>query len=264
MSKRQPGWPSAGQSLCRRIEVLPAVSIALVHGACMGGGLEVALACDYIVAVEGKKTRLSLPEIKIGIHPGFGGCVRLPKRVGWVKAVDMILTGRAVDARRAKRMKLAALSCHSEQLEQAVSHLAARGKVKQRKLAPWWMNVWPARVIFFQQVKKRALARFKHLDIHTAYPSVPATINLLREIVDMSDGLALAREAESLGKMAVTPTCKNLIRVFHLGDGLKKQQAAKRGRTAADSLNKMAVYGAGANGQRHSVGGSKDYGRRST
>jgi 3-hydroxyacyl-CoA dehydrogenase/enoyl-CoA hydratase/3-hydroxybutyryl-CoA epimerase len=237
-----------GQSLCRRIEILPAVSIAMVHGACMGGGLEVALACDYIVAVEDKKTRLSLPEIKIGIHPGFGGCVRLPKRVGWMKAVDMILTGRAVDARRARRMKLAALSCHPEQIEQAISHLAARGKVKQRKTGPWWMNVWPARVIFFQQVEKRALARFKHLDIHAAYPSVPATINLLREIVGMSDGLALAREAESLGKMAVTPTCKNLIRVFHLGEGLKKQEAAKRGRMAVGKFNKTAVYGAGTMG----------------
>ena len=237
-----------GQSLCRRIEVLPAVSIAMVHGACMGGGLEVALACDYIVAVEDKKTRLSLPEIKIGIHPGFGGCVRLPKRVGWIKAVDMILTGRAVDARRAKRMKLAALSCHPEEIEQAISYLAAKGKVKQCKLTPWWMNVWPARVIFFQQVEKRALARFKHLDIQTAYPSVPATIDLLREIVGMSDGLALAREAESLGKMAITPTCKNLIRVFHLGETLKKQEAAKRGRTAAAKLNKTAVYGAGAMG----------------
>jgi len=59
-----------GQSLCRRIEALPAASIAMVNGACMGGGLEVALACDYIVAVEGEKTQLSLPEIKIGIHPG--------------------------------------------------------------------------------------------------------------------------------------------------------------------------------------------------
>lgn len=237
-----------GQSLCRRIEVLPAVSIALVHGACMGGGLEVALACDYIVAVESNKTRLSLPEIKIGIHPGFGGCVRLPKRVGWLKAVDMILTGRTVDARRAGRMKLADLSCHPEQLEQAISHLAARGKAKQRTTSPWWMNVWPAKVIFFQLVEKQALARFKYLDIQAAYPSVPATINLLSEIVGMSDGLALAREAESLGKMAVTPTCKNLIRVFHLGEGLKKQQAAKRGRAAVGSFNKTAVYGAGAMG----------------
>ncbi len=237
-----------GQSLCRRIEVLPAVSIAMVAGACMGGGLEVALACDYIVAVEGKKTRLSLPEIKIGIHPGFGGCIRLPKRVGWLKAVDMILTGRSVDARHAKRMKLVALNCYPEQMEQAISHLSAKGKVKQRKLAPWWMNVWPARAIFFQQVEKRALARFKHLDIHAAYPSVPATIVLLREIVGMSDGLALAREAESLGRMAVTPTCKNLIRVFHLGDALKKQQAAKRGHDAAARFDKTAVYGAGAMG----------------
>ncbi|MCK5306978.1 MAG: enoyl-CoA hydratase/isomerase family protein, partial [Zetaproteobacteria bacterium] len=69
-----------GQALCRRIESLSSPSIAVVDGACMGGGLELAMSCDHIVAVHGEKTSLGLPEIKIGIHPGFGGCVRLPKR----------------------------------------------------------------------------------------------------------------------------------------------------------------------------------------
>jgi 3-hydroxyacyl-CoA dehydrogenase/enoyl-CoA hydratase/3-hydroxybutyryl-CoA epimerase len=82
-----------GQAVCRRIESLSSPSIAVVNGACMGGGLELAMACDHIVAVEDIKTQLALPEIKIGIHPGFGGCVRLPQRVGWPQAVEMILTG---------------------------------------------------------------------------------------------------------------------------------------------------------------------------
>ncbi|PJA31543.1 MAG: fatty oxidation complex subunit alpha, partial [Zetaproteobacteria bacterium CG_4_9_14_3_um_filter_53_7] len=237
-----------GQAICRRIEVLPAVSIALVHGACMGGGLEVALGCDYIVAVNDKRTQLALPEIKIGIHPGFGGCVRLPKRVGWLKAVEMILSGSSVDAQRAKRIGLAALSCEAEQQENAIRHLAARGKVKQRKFCPWWLKLWPAKVLFFQQVEKRTCARLKHLDVKEAYPAIPAAIALLKEIVDMSDGLALAREAESLGELAVTPTCKNLIRVFHLGEALKKQDAARRGRDAVGAFKKTAVYGAGVMG----------------
>ncbi|ATX80134.1 short chain enoyl-CoA hydratase [Mariprofundus aestuarium] len=237
-----------GQSLCRRIEVLPSVSIALVNGACMGGGLEVALACDYIVAVEGKKTQLALPEIKIGIHPGFGGCVRLPKRVGWMRAVEMILSGSAVDAKRAHRIGLAALNSQPEQLDEAVRYLAAKGKVKVRKFNPWWLKLWPAKELFFQQVEKRAYARLKHLDVESAYPAVPAAIALLKEIVDMSDGLALAREAESLGELAVTPTCKNLIRVFHLGESLRKQQAASRGRKAVAGFKKTAVYGAGVMG----------------
>ena len=237
-----------GQSICRRIEVLPSVSIALVNGACMGGGLEVALGCDYIVAVENSRTQLALPEIKIGIHPGFGGCVRLPQRVGWLKAVEMILSGSSVDASRAKRIGLAALACKREQQEESIRYLAAKGKVKQRRAGPWWLKLWPIKVLFFQQVEKRTYARLKHLDVEQAYPAVPAVITLLKEIVDMSDGLALAREAESLGKLAITPTCKNLIRVFHLGEALKKQEAAKRGRAAVKGFRKTAVYGAGVMG----------------
>jgi len=237
-----------GQSLCRRIEVLPSVSIAMVRGACMGGGLELALACDYIVAVDDKRTQLALPEIKIGIHPGFGGCVRLPKRVGWMQAVEMILSGRAVDAKRARRIRLAALSPKPEQTEDAIAWLVKKGKVTNRKFTPWWLKLWPARILFFQQVEKKTYARLKHIDVETAYPAIPAVIALLKEIIGMSDGLALAREAESLGRMAVTPTCKNLIRVFHLGDALKKQESAKRGRKAVAGFNKTAVYGAGVMG----------------
>jgi len=237
-----------GQALCRRIEVLPSVSIAMVHGACMGGGLELALACDYIVAVDDKKTVLALPEIKIGIHPGFGGCVRLPRRVGWVKAAEMILSGSGLNAERAHRAGLVALTARPEQCDDAIAYLMKRGKIKSRPLHPWWLRLWPARVLFFQQVEKRAMARFAHLNVEASYPAVPAAIALLRETVGMSDGLALAREAESLGRLAITPTCKNLIRVFHLGESLKKQDAAKRGRDAVSEMKKAAVYGAGVMG----------------
>ncbi|MES0370707.1 MAG: 3-hydroxyacyl-CoA dehydrogenase NAD-binding domain-containing protein [Mariprofundaceae bacterium] len=237
-----------GQSLCRRIESLSSPSIAVVHGACMGGGLELALACDYIVAVEDAKTKLALPEIKIGIHPGFGGCVRLPQRTGWPRAIEMILTGRAVDARRARRIGIAKLSCHPEQIENAIKHLSTLGKRKNSSAQPWWFHVWPVRKFYFYKVREKALARFKHLDIEEAYPSLPAAIDLLEDIFGMSDGLAYAREAESLGKMAVTPTCKNLIRVFFLGESLKKQDMVKKGKDAAAGLTHTAVYGAGVMG----------------
>ncbi|MDX8403083.1 MAG: 3-hydroxyacyl-CoA dehydrogenase NAD-binding domain-containing protein, partial [Mariprofundaceae bacterium] len=237
-----------GQALCRRIELLSSPSIAVVHGACMGGGLELALACDYIIAVEDGKTKLALPEIKIGIHPGFGGCIRLPQRVGWSRAVEMILTGRAIDAKRARRIGLAKLSCHSEQVDNAIEHLSTLGKRKKSSAKPWWFHIWPVRKFFFYKVREKALARFKHLDIEEAYPSVPAAIDLLEDIFGMSDGLAYAREAESLGKMAVTPTCKNLIRVFFLGESLKKQEMVKKGKGTASEFKHTAVYGAGAMG----------------
>ncbi|MDQ6969649.1 MAG: 3-hydroxyacyl-CoA dehydrogenase NAD-binding domain-containing protein [Mariprofundus sp.] len=237
-----------GQALCRRIEVLASISIAWVHGACMGGGLEVALACDYIVAVDDKKTVLALPEIKIGIHPGFGGCVRLPKRVGWMKAVEMILSGQSLDAKRAKRIGLAALCSKPEQRDAAISYLADKGKLQKRPFSPWWLKLWPARALFFQQVEKKTYARLHGLDVASAYPAIPAVIALFKAIIVMPDGLALQREAQSLGRLAVTPSCKNLIRVFHLGEILKKQAAVKQGREAVAGFNKTAVYGAGVMG----------------
>ncbi|MDX8411051.1 MAG: 3-hydroxyacyl-CoA dehydrogenase NAD-binding domain-containing protein [Mariprofundaceae bacterium] len=237
-----------GQAICRRIEDLSAVSIAVVHGACMGGGLEVAMACDHILAVQDAKTKLALPEIKIGIHPGFGGCVRLPKRVGWTKAVDMILTGRAVDANKARRMGLASVACHGEEIEAGIEYLARKGKVERVGVKPVWLRLWPARAIFFHFVRKRAFARFKHLDLEKAYPSVPATISLLQELIGMSDGLAYAREAESLGKMAVTSTCKNLIGVFRLGEALKKQAAVRQGKQVVQNIGHVSIFGAGVMG----------------
>lgn len=237
-----------GQSLMRRIEDLPCPSVAVVAGACMGGGLELALACDYILAVHGKKTRLALPEIRIGIHPGFGGCVRLPRKVGWVQATDMILTGRSVDAGRAGRMKLADLACHAEQVEDGIMHLAGRGKRRHTGMHPWWMKLWPARAIFFAVVRNKAMQRFKHLDIESSYPAVPAAIEVLGRVAALNEGQAYAIEAASLGRLAVTPTCENLVRVFHLGQALQKQEAVKKGRERAAQIDACAVYGAGVMG----------------
>jgi len=237
-----------GQAVCRRIEDLAAVCVAVIDGAAMGGGLEIAMACDYIIAVYGEKTRLALPEIRIGIHPGFGGCVRLPRRIGWLTAADMILTGRKVDAEKARRIGLADIVCYSEEADAGIAWLVRKGKVERKGIRPWWLRLWPVRMLFFRQLEKRALSRFSHLDIEDAYPAVPATIRLLREIIGMSDGLAYAREAESLGRLAVTPACKNLIRVFRLGESLKHQNAVRQGRAAAASVGQVAVFGAGVMG----------------
>ncbi|RMG91745.1 MAG: fatty oxidation complex subunit alpha [Zetaproteobacteria bacterium] len=237
-----------GQGLCRRLEALTSVSIAVVRGACMGGGLELAMACDHLLAVEDKKTSLALPEIKLGIHPGFGGCVRLPKRVGWVRAVDMILAGRSVDAKRAARIGLADLTAPPERIGDAVDWLAARGKVQRGRAGPWWLYLPFVRWWFFYEVERKATSRFQHLDLEQAYPAIPATVKLLKEIVGLSDGVAYAREAESLGRLVTTPTCKNLVRVFHLGQSLKRQDAVKRGQASADNIRNTAVFGAGVMG----------------
>jgi len=237
-----------GQDVCLRIEQLSSVSVAVVQGVCLGGGLELAMACDYIAAVSDDKTRLGLPEIKIGIHPGFGGCVRLPRRVGWSVATQMILSGRAVDAKHAKKIGLADMLCHEEQLEQAIEQLALRGKAKRDKIKPRWFALWPARQVFFMLAERKLRARFKDLDMDQSYPALIGALNALRAISGLSGAAAYAWESDSIGRLAVTPTCKHLIRVFFLGEALKHQDAVKKGKSAVAKLQHTAVYGAGVMG----------------
>jgi len=237
-----------GQSIMRRIEDLPCPSVAVVAGACMGGGLELALACDYLLAVDTPKTSLALPEIRIGIHPGFGGCVRLPRKIGWPRACDLILSGRRVDSRQAVRLGIADLACYAEQIEEGIRHLAGRGKRHFAGMQPWWMRLWPARAVFFAVLRSKALARLKHLDVDAAYPAVPATLRVLYEIAGLPEGQGYAVEAASLGRLAVTPSCKGLIRVFHLGQSLQKQDEVKKGRQRAARIGRSAVFGAGVMG----------------
>jgi 3-hydroxyacyl-CoA dehydrogenase/enoyl-CoA hydratase/3-hydroxybutyryl-CoA epimerase len=95
-----------GQGLLRRLELLRVPVVASIHGACLGGGVELALACRYRVCTDHPKTTFALPEVQLGLIPGIGGTQRLPRRVGLQAALDMILTGRSVRAKRALQMGL--------------------------------------------------------------------------------------------------------------------------------------------------------------
>ena len=95
-----------GQHVMNSIENLPFPTLALINGYCLGGGMELALACDYRIALDHEKTKLGLPEIKLGIHPGFGGTVRTSKLLGVFQSMNLMLTGRIVSARSAKKMGL--------------------------------------------------------------------------------------------------------------------------------------------------------------
>ncbi|MGB5606532.1 MAG: enoyl-CoA hydratase-related protein, partial [Gammaproteobacteria bacterium] len=95
-----------GQAVFNRLAAFTVPTVALIHGFCLGGGTELALACRYRVARDDPGTRLGLPEVKLGIHPGFGGSARLTPLVGGLKAMDLMLTGRTIDGRQAKRIGL--------------------------------------------------------------------------------------------------------------------------------------------------------------
>jgi 3-hydroxyacyl-CoA dehydrogenase/enoyl-CoA hydratase/3-hydroxybutyryl-CoA epimerase len=132
---------NAGQSIMNMIEDLPQVTIAAIHGACLGGGCEFVLACDYRLASDDASTKIGLPETKLGIIPGFGGCVRLPRVVGLQASLDIILAGKAVNANKALKMGLVDAAMHSAILmEQAVKFaqekIAAGAKKRRKRFAP--------------------------------------------------------------------------------------------------------------------------------
>src|SRR6478672_796951 len=95
-----------GQALFEQLARLPVPTVAAINGACLGGGTELALACDYRLMSDSPKARIGLPEVKLGIFPAWGGCARLPRLVGLQKALDLILTGKQLDARRSRRIGL--------------------------------------------------------------------------------------------------------------------------------------------------------------
>lgn len=128
-----------GQQVLNRLAGLPFPTVAVIHGYCLGGGLELALACTYRVAREDDGTRLGLPEVRLGIHPGFAGTVRLPVVVGPVAALDLMLTGRSVSARQARKLGLVDATGPARHLLNAAVACLANGRSK--KGLPWSKRV---------------------------------------------------------------------------------------------------------------------------
>ena len=121
-----------GQALFEQLARLPYPTVAAINGICLGGGTELALACDYRIMSDSPKAKIGLPEVRLGIFPAWGGCARLPRVVGLQKALDLILTGKQLDARRAKKIGLVDEAVPAAIFEDFARKFA-RGKIGQRK-----------------------------------------------------------------------------------------------------------------------------------
>ncbi len=206
-----------GQAVFDRLAALPFPSVAMIHGFCLGGGLEMALACRYRIARDDRATRLGLPEVRLGIHPGFGGSVRLTPLVGALHAMDLMLSGRSVDGRTAKRMGFVDHAVPQRHLESAARALILDppfphrpSKLQSLSNHPW-VRPTLARV-FRHQVSKKA--RADH------YPAPYALIDIWLEHSGHERAM-LHAEAESVAELIVGPVAQNLIRVFLLQEKLK-------------------------------------------
>ena len=201
-----------GWELFNRLAAVPYPTLALVRGHCLGGGLELALACRYLLAVDEPGTKMGLPEVMLGIFPGWGGMLRLPQRVGPAAALDMMLTGKGIDARRAKRMGLADDCVPPRVMEMAARQLLLSNT--PRRPLPFLQKLLagPLKGIVANGARKQVAkkARPEH------YPAPYAIIDLWQKHA----GNALAAP-EVVDRIIQSPTAKNLLRVFRLQERLK-------------------------------------------
>jgi 3-hydroxyacyl-CoA dehydrogenase/enoyl-CoA hydratase/3-hydroxybutyryl-CoA epimerase len=228
-----------GQEVFQRIAELPCPTAAAIHGFCMGGGTELALACRYRAASNDPSTRIGLPEVKLGIFPGWGGSVRLPRLIGAPAAFDLMLTGRTVSASAARAMGLVDKLADAAVLVDAAAELALKGTKRpfRQRLTAWITNTWVARRILAPTMLKQ-VAR-KAPKAH--YPAPYALVESWRR---GGGGVRqqLAVERKAVVKLASTPTARNLIRVYFLQERLKGIGGKDSG------IRKVHVVGAGVMG----------------
>jgi len=208
-----------GQNLFQRIAELPFPTVAAIHGFCMGGGTEISLACRYRVASNDPSTKIGLPEVMLGIFPGWGGSARLPQLVGAPAAMDMMLTGRSLSASAARAIGLVDKVVDPAGLIDAAAALALKGverPFKQRFMA-WATNTWPVRQLIAPKMIKMTArkARKEH------YPAPYALIETWRRSAGNGIRARLDAERKAVVKLAATPTARNLTRVYFLQERLK-------------------------------------------
>jgi len=229
----------SGQQVMDRLEALKCPTIALMNGFALGGGLELALACRYRILNDDPKTVIGLPEVKLGIHPGFGGTVRSVRLAGPLKAMDMMLTGKNLRPKQARAMGLVDEIVPARHLERAARMMALKPpKPRQLPLQERLMSAGPARKVLAGILEKQVAkkARRDH------YPAPYAIIDLWKNYGD-KPALMMEKEARSIAELFCSDTSRNLVRVFLLQDKLK----ALGGKTR-HSFRHVHVVGAGVMG----------------
>ncbi|NKB37318.1 MAG: crotonase [Gammaproteobacteria bacterium] len=206
-------------ALFDRLEALSCPTLALINGFCLGGGLELALACRYRVALDDPKTRIGLPEVMLGIHPGFGGLMRLLRLIGPIQAIPLMLTGRSLDARKAKKLGIVdKVVAHRQLRRSAEIMLEQRPSLKKAGVLQNISNLPLVRPLLAKYMRSQLekKARQDH------YPA-PFAILDVWEKHGGDDRAVLKAEAESVAEMFETDTSKSLVRLFKLQDRLKSK-----------------------------------------
>ncbi len=205
------------QAVFDRLEALHCPTVALIQGFCLGGGMELALACRYRIAVDDPKTKLGLPEVKLGIHPGFGGTVRLPPLIGAPAAMDLMLSGRALSAKAAAKVGVVDHAVPERHKLTAASQLLKQ-KPPRKKASGWraWSNNGLVRPLLAGMMRRK-LAKKARQD---HYPAPYAVIELW-EKYGSDPKVMMKEEAVSVARLVMGDTAQNLIRLFFLQERMK-------------------------------------------
>lgn len=229
----------SAQGVLARIESLPCPSVAIIHGFALGGGLELAMACRYRVGVKSDKLSIGLPEVMLGIHPGFGGTVRAVRLAGVRAAMQMMLTGKTLRADQAKRAGFLDKLVFPADAEAAARELITRQPRPRR--APWLDRVLSWSLVR-GLVRKTLLAQVREKARPEHYPAPYAIIDLWSKYGAHGER-AYEAEARSIATLMVGPTSRNLVRVFMLQDRLKNL-----GGKTKWPIERVHVVGAGVMG----------------
>lgn len=240
-----------GKKILDSLADLNMITIAAINGVCLGGGLELALACGYRVASFSDKVAIGLPEVKLGVIPGFAGTQRLPRLVGLTRALTMILSGESVSGRDALRYGLVdRLFPESRLVDDALDFAnglidgtikVKRGR-KRKLLEALLEGTPPGRMVIFGQAKKNVLKNTKGF-----YPAPLKALDVIRSTYGGSALRGSALESEAFGELAVTDISKNLIHVFYLLEEFKKYAWVDPAIEIA-AVAKCGVVGAGIMG----------------
>ena len=246
-----------GQKVFGKIANLPYPTIAAIDGACLGGGCETTLAMDWRLASDSKKTQIGLPEIRLGILPAWGGCTRLPRVIGLANALDIILAGKSVDGKRAKRMGLVdEIVPQSTLLEEAKKF--ARGKVGTPKRSNAASDGGPlrARPATLQEKLLESVGRgivlskakaFVLKETKGHYPAPLTALETIRRGFGAPLAKALEEEVAGVTTLVGTPTMKSMVNLFFRMEEVKKETGVAEG-VSPRKVRRIGILGAGVMG----------------
>jgi len=243
-----------GQSVFQALEDLKVPTVALISGVCLGGGLEFALACRYRVASTHEKTKLGLPEVQLGLLPGWGGTVRLPRLIGLIDALPLVLSGRQLGGFQARSKGVVhevvapeALASVGEKILKTHHEFGSASKLFRKSKKPGWQKFLEGTVA----AKKFALKKARQqvmAKTHGHYPAPLMIIETFEKGLAAEDRRRFRIEADGISELAANPVTRECIRLFFLSEEAKKPPEELKAEFDSKELKQAAVIGAGAMG----------------